>query len=153
MRALNKLVPLFLLLLAAGVPGFGQTVEKEKALSSDIVSSIRSSPAFAEVLLRKTELRADLESFLADYTEQNPKILDARFELAALDKAIDRLFSVRPSELSKLTLALGKMLVRKAGLEADLLRLGRTYNDDHPEVKRLKRKIEIYETSIKEILG
>jgi len=109
--------------------------------------------AFAEVLLRKTELRADLESFLADYTDQNPRVVDTRFELAALDKAVDRLFSVKPTELSKLTLALGKLLVRKAGLETDLSRIERAYSSDHPEVKRLKRKVEIYDSATNEILG
>lgn len=90
---------------------------------------------------------------LPDYTEQNPKIIDIRFELAELDKAVDRLYSVKPNELSKLTLALGKMLVRKAGLETDLARSRRSYSDDHPEVKRLKRRLEAYDTAIKEILG
>lgn len=114
---------------------------------------IRSSPAYAEVLLRKTELQADLESLLADYTEENPKIIDIRSELASLTKGIDRIFSVRPSETGKLTLALGKMIVRKAGLETDVKRLLRTYKPDHPEVLRLKRKVDIYDGAIKEILG
>lgn len=136
-----------------GSVGFGQTGDKGKGLSPETITSIKASPAYAEVLLRKTELKADLESLLADYTEQNPKIIDIRYELTELDKAIDRLYSVKPSELSKLTLALGKMLVRKATLETDLLRMGRSYNKDHPEVKRLSRRVEIYESAIKEILG
>lgn len=113
---------------------------------------IRSSAAYAEVLLRKTELQADLESFLGDYTEQNPKVIDARFELAALAKDLDRLFAVRPSETAKLTAALGKMIVRKAVLETELSRLMRSYNKDHPEVKRMKRKVEIFDSAIKEVL-
>jgi len=114
---------------------------------------IRSSAAYAEVLLRKTELLAELESVLSDYTEQNPKIIDVRFEIGALSKEIDRLFAVRPSETSKLSSALGKMMVRKAELESDLHRLQRTYSADHPEVKRMKRKVEIFAAAIKEILG
>jgi uncharacterized protein involved in exopolysaccharide biosynthesis len=113
---------------------------------------IRSSPAYAEILLRKTEIQADLEALLADYTEANPKIIDLRFELGSLDKALERVFSVRPSETSKLTLALGKMIVRKAELETDLNRLLRTYNKDHQEVKRMQRRVDIYDTAIKEIL-
>ncbi len=121
--------------------------------SPETINSIKGSPAFAEVLLRRADLRSDLESFLPDYTEQNPKIIDIRFELAELDKALDRLYSVKPTELSKLTLALGKMLVRKAGLETDLARVKRSYNDDHPDVRRLKRRLEAYDAAIKEILG
>ncbi len=104
-------------------------------------------------MLRKADLRSDLESLLPDYTEQNPKIIDIRFELSELDNALDRLFSVKPNELSKLTLALGKMLVRKAGLATELAHAKRSYNDEHIEVKRLKRRLEAYDTAIKEILG
>ena len=113
---------------------------------------IRSSPAYSEVLLRKTEVQADLEAFLADYTEANPKILDLRAELAALNKSIERIFAVKPAETGKLTLALGKLLIEQATLQTDLARLQRTYNQEHIEVKRAKRKLEIFESAINEIL-
>ncbi len=117
------------------------------------VGPIRSSAAYAEVLLRKTELQAELESLLSDYTEQNPKIIDIRFELAALAKDIDKMFAVRPSETGKLTAALGKLVIKKVGVETELSRMLRSYAEDHPEVKRMKRKVEIYSSAIKEILG
>lgn len=113
---------------------------------------IRSSPAYAEILLRKTELKADLEAFAADYTEANPKLLDIRFELSSLDRDMERLFAIRPSETSKLTLALGKLIVRKAAIATDLNRLSRSYNKDHPEVKRAAKKVEIFESAIREVL-
>lgn len=113
---------------------------------------IRSSPAYSEVLLRKTELQADLEAFLADYTEANPKIIDIRFEIASLDKSLEKIFGVKPSETGKLTLALGKLIVKRASLETEYARLLRTYNADHPEVKRAKRRVEIFDSAIKEVL-
>lgn len=113
---------------------------------------IRSSAAYSEVLLRKTQLQADLEAFLADYTEANPKILDLRAELAAINRAVERIFAVKPAETGKLTLALGKLLVEQAALQTDLTRLQRSYSADHAEVKRAKRKLEIYENAINEIL-
>ena len=114
--------------------------------------TIRSSPAYAEVLLRKTELQAELEAYAADYTEANPKLLDIRYELGLLDREMERLFAVRPLETSKLTLALGKLIVRKAAIATDLNRLSRSYNKDHPEVKRTAKKVDIFEAAIKEIL-
>ncbi|CAN5347363.1 hypothetical protein BH10ACI3_BH10ACI3_14250 [soil metagenome] len=116
------------------------------------VGPIRSSAAYAELLLRKTEIQADLESLTADYTEQNPKILDLRFELAALDKMQERMFAIKPSETGKLTLALGKLIVRKAALDTELAHLSRSYNKDHPEVKRMTKKVEIYDAAIREVL-
>ncbi len=113
---------------------------------------IRSSPAYSEILLRKTELQADLEAFLADYTEANPKIIDLRFELASLDKQLERVFAVKPSETGKLTQALGKLIVRRAAVDTEHARLLRTYSGDHPEVKRAKRRLEIFDAAIKEII-
>ena len=88
-----------------------------------------------------------------DYTEQNPKVIDAREELRFLVGDLDRIFAVRPSEVARLTEALGKMIVRRAALEADVERLMRTYSKDHPNVKRAKRKAAIFESAIREILG
>ncbi len=103
--------------------------------------------------MRKTELEAELESLLVSYTEDFPKIKEIRFEIDSLKKELERLSAVKSAESSKLTLALGKLMVRKAELETDLWNLRKKYDDNHPEVKRAKRKIEIYESAIKEILG
>ena len=113
---------------------------------------VTSSPAYSEVLLRKTDLLADLESFLADYTEANPKILDLRFEIGVLDRSMARILAVKPAEAGKLTLALGKLLVRHASLETDLARLSRTFSKEHTEVMRAKKRVEIFDNAIKEIL-
>ena len=121
-------------------------------LQANDTGPIRSSAAYSEILLRKTEIQADLESFLEDYTEANSKIVDLRVEMNVLDKSLEKVFAVKPTETAKLTLALGKLIVRKATLETDLARLIRSYNKDHPEVKRARRRVEIFETAIKEVL-
>jgi len=122
------------------------------AYSQTEVGPIRSSAAYSEALLRKTQLQADLEAFLADYTEQNPKILDIRAELAAINKSLEKIFAVKPSETDKLTLALGKLIVQKAAAETDVARLLRSYSNEHAQVKRAKRRLEIYENAVNEIL-
>ena len=122
------------------------------AAAQNEAGPIKSSPAFAEVLLRKTELAADLDAVSEQYTEQNPRILDLRFEIAALDRSLEKIYGVKPSETGKLTLALGRLIVKKAELETNLNRLSRSYNKDHQEVKRAKRRVEIFENSINEIL-
>ena len=153
MSILKHLILAIALVPAAFVFGLGQTVERNKdVLPAESVNAIKSSAAFAEILLRKTELQADLEAFSADYTEANPKIIDLRVELNSLDRSLEKLFAVKPTETAKLTLALGKLIVRRAALETDLSRLTRSYNKDHPDVKRMERKVEIYDSAIKEVL-
>lgn len=113
---------------------------------------IRSSAAYAEILLRKTELQAEIESVMSEYTEENPRLIDMRFELASLDRSLAKVFAVRPSETGKLTQALGKLIVKKASLETEQARLARRYDAQHPEIKRARRRVEIFENAINEIL-
>jgi len=113
---------------------------------------IRSSPAYAEILLRTTELKAELESISDDYTDTSFRVMDLRLELDTLNKAASRILAVRPSDSGKLTLALGKLLVRKAALDAELARLARNYKPEHTDVKRTKKKADVFESAIREIL-
>lgn len=153
-----KLKVLFVMLLMPVLAGiaFGQKnsgAEASKTPLPPTANPARQTPAFAEILLLKTELESDLESLLVDYTDEYPKIKEARFQLSVIQKDMERLLAVKPAEVSKLTLALGKLLARKVAIETDLWALRAKYNDEHPEVKRAKRKLEIFEAAIKEILG
>lgn len=139
-------IRIFLLLVAIVLPTAMQAQQTPDA------GPIRSSAAYAEVLLRKTELLADLDSFLETYTEANPRVVDARFELASLDRSLEKVFAVKATETGKLTLALGKLIVKRAALETEANRLAKSYNADHPELKRAKRRVEIFDAAIKEIL-
>jgi hypothetical protein len=115
--------------------------------------NIRSTPAYAEVLLRKTELTAELESLLMTYTEEYPKVVDLRRELEVLKPEIDRLFTVKTGDSGKLTTALGRLILGKVSHAAELKKLQTQFQDAHPDVKKEKRMVEIYEAAIKEILG
>jgi len=151
---MSRVLSLILLLIAASVMAAGQTVQGNAPKQPvRIDSHVTSSPAFAELLLRRTELEAGLDSLLIDYTEDFPKVLESRQGLLYIERESLRLSRVKPPDASKLTLALGKLIVRKIELELDLWNLLRTYKDEHPDVKRAKRKVEIFETAIKEILG
>ena len=123
-----------------------------KTAPASTAQAVKSSAAYAELLLRKTERESELEEFLIDYTEEFPKVKEIRFELGLIQKELDKILAVNASESGKLTLALGKLIVRKVEIETDLWNLRRQYNDEHPEAKREKRKAEIYERAIKEIL-
>ncbi len=146
----------FLLAAVLTVSGYSQGGAKSRPAtqpSPSSVQTIRSTPAYAEVLLRKTELESDLESLLVDYTEDYPKIKEGRLELGLIKKEMDRLLAIKPADSPKLTLALGKLIVRKIALQTELESLLQQYKEGHPDVKRARRKVEIFEQAIKEILG
>lgn len=148
----QRFIFIALLLVFSSAVCFSQT--KTKPITATTVSSnqIKSSPAYAEILLRKTELLSELESLLVEYTEEYPKVRELRFETELLQKELDKLLAINPAESSKLSAALGKLMVRKCELESELFSLRKEFNDQHPDVKRAKRKLEIFEAAIKDIL-
>jgi hypothetical protein len=111
-----------------------------------------SSPAYAELLLKKTELQSELEALVLEYTEEFPKVKELRYVQGLLDRDIVRISKVKPTESGKLTLALGKLMLRRIELETDMWKLQNNYKDEHPDVKRARRKVEIFESAISEIL-
>jgi hypothetical protein len=139
----------------AAASGFAQANSKaaKPAVGPDDLRAAKSSPAYAEVLLRKTELEADLESLLLDHTEEFPQIKDARMELELLRSETDRLLAVKAADAQKLSAALGRLILAKIGHQTKLRQLRVQYSDDHPVVRRQRKTVEVYEAAIKEILG
>ena len=131
--------------LIAAIPAVGQ-VKKQ----ANVDRRVQSTPAYSEILLRETELRADVEVLLADYTDDFPKVKESRYALELIRKEKARLSSVDPEKLS---MALGKIINRKVDAEVELWRLQQGLADEHPNVKRAKKKVEIFEAAIREILG
>jgi hypothetical protein len=129
---------------------FGQPTGKKTASAVQTANPVKATPAYAELLLRKAELESDIESFLVSYTEEYPKLKESRYELSLLDKDLTKLLA--QTDASRLTLALGKLLVRKNQLETDLWGLQNKFGKDHPEVKRASRKVASFQNAIKEIL-
>lgn len=153
----NRLLLAVVIATAASIVNFPAEAEAQKAQAATPIqadpSAVRSSPAFAELILRKTELESELEALIIEYTEVFPKVIALRHEVGLINKEVERVLAIKPAEAGKLTLALGKLMVKKVENETALWSLLKTYKDEHPEVKRAKRKVEIYEKAIKEILG
>ncbi len=143
-----------LVLLMMVVGGQAQrTIERKVDLADRATADYKTSAAYAEVRLRRAELESDLEAFLQEYTEEYPRVKEIKISLELLQKEADRLPAAASRGSQGLTLALGKLMVRKVELETDLRRLLENLQPAHPDVKRAKRKVEIYEAAIKEILG
>jgi hypothetical protein len=150
----RKIFFLTISVLLLGVAAAAQKPAAAKPAPERVeIPSAAASAAYAELLLRKTELQSELESMVQEYTEDYPKVKELRFILALFDRDIARLAKVKAVDAGKLTVALGKLMVRRIELETDLWNLQRNYKDEHPEVKRAKRRAEIYESAIIEIIN
>ena len=147
-----KFASLFCLIL--GSAAFNQLHSQTKPqIKPPVESTVRSSAAYAELLLRKTDLEAQLESLLMEYTEDYPKVRDLRVELEVLKPEVDRILLVKPADAGKLSQALGRLILGKVEHATVLKKLQVQLQDAHPSVKKEKRMVEIYEAAIKEILG
>lgn len=150
-----RLTAIFFFSILLALTAAAQKTVRPKVEPTPITANahLSSSAAYAEILLRQTELESELESLILDYTEDYPKIKENRQALEVLRREVLRIAVAKPADSSKLTSALGKLVVRKVDVEMDLWRLSQNYADNHPEVRRAKRKVEIFEKAIKEILG
>lgn len=127
-----------------------QNVAGQTAAGKARAESVKFSPAYAEVLLRRAELQSEIESLLESYTEDYPKVKESRYELGLLQKDFDKLLA--QTDVSKLTQALGKLIVRRAELNTTLWALQSRLGAEHPEVKRARRKAEFFDNAVKEIM-
>ena len=115
--------------------------------------SSKATAAYAEIALRRADVEAELESLLVEYTDEFPKVRELKYSLTRVDAEVARLAAIKSAERDRATSALGKLMVRKVEAELELWKLSQDYADNHPEVRRAKKKVEIYERAIKEILG
>ena len=144
---------LTVVVLCAAAISFAQATTAGKTeVVGALPASTTSSPAYAELLLKKTELQADLEALVLEYTEDYPRVKEIRATLLLCDREMLRLARVKTTDSGRLTLALGKLMAKKIDVETELWRLLQTYKDEHPEVKRARKKVEIFENAIAEIL-
>ena len=150
MKIIILLIPVVLLVTA--VSTFGQTRPKPTATPA-IAQAARSTAAYAEIALKRAEVEAELESLLVDYTDEFPKVKELKHALQRIDSEGTRLASIKAGDHDRATIALGKLMVRKVEAEVDLWKLQQQYADEHPDVRRAKKRVEIFDKAIKEILG
>lgn len=148
LRTRVKMWSMVILIVLTAFAADGQVREKRAE-----TKPVHGSPAYAELALKRVQATAELESLLVEYTEEFPKIKELKFLLSCINIEISRLEALRTADIGRATIALGKLMSLKIDGEVELHRLSETYADEHTEVKRAKKKVEIFEKAIKEILG
>jgi len=132
------------------VSALGQTQARAVPTTAQ---AAKATAAYAEVALRRADIEAELESLLVEYTGEFPKVKELKYALARIDVEGTRLDSIKPADRDRASAALGKLMIRKVEAEVELWKVQGDYADTHPDVRRAKKKVEIYEKAIKEILS
>lgn len=69
-----------------------QVAEQERIVSASTSNGVpMTNPAVAALLVRRAELEAKVKGYTEEYTEKNPKLIDARGQLAQINKELSRL--------------------------------------------------------------
>lgn len=148
----TRTVVIAIALVTLSVAAAAQAPAEPKVDATALPGWTTSSSAYAELILKKTDLQAELEGLVIEYTDEYPRVKEIRLVILLIDRETSRLAKVKASDAGKLTEALGKLMARKVDLESELWRLQANYKDEHPEVKRAKKRIEIFENAIGQIL-
>ncbi len=143
---------LFVLFFSVSVSAQIDEKKPKVEYSTSTSKAIKSSPAYAELILRRTAIRAELEELLVSFTEDFPKVKDARAEIDLINFELSRLLDTKVLDSCRLSESLGKLMMKKIDIELELKVLSQKYNADHPSILRAKRKLEIYDKAIIEIL-
>src|SRR5688572_1894983 len=99
----KTIVPVLALYILAGAGSvLAQKAPAEKPSNEAKPSaSVPASAAYAELLLKKTELQSELESLVMEYTEEFPKVKELRHVLTLIDRETGRLAKTKPNDSSK----------------------------------------------------
>ncbi len=81
--------------------------------STPTSKAIKSSPAYSALVFQRTVIKADLEEMLVTYTEDFPKVKDARHEIDLINFELTRLLDTKVTDSCKLSDSLGKLMLKK----------------------------------------
>ncbi len=152
MRFKTFCLPVFILLFFTSAV-FSQTKPPKAAPTPAPVSnSIKSSPAYIELTLYKANIEAELLDMLVEYTDEYPKVKELKLEVQFVQAELVSMQELGIATLPKLTESFAKLLLQKIRMQVDLAQLRAVHKDDHPDVKRAMRRVDIYEKAIKDVL-
>ncbi|HEV7644170.1 MAG TPA: hypothetical protein VGO50_09540 [Pyrinomonadaceae bacterium] len=152
MRFRTFCFPVFILLFFTSAVFSQAKPPKVAPTPAPLSGSIKSSPAYIELILHKANIEAELLDMQVEYTDEYPKVKELRLEVQFVQAELVSLQELNVSVLPKLTESLARLLLQKIRMQVDLAQLRAAHKDDHPDVKRAMRRVDIYEKAIKDVL-
>ena len=104
-------------------------------------NSIKLTPAYTALALRKVEIEIEKARLLTMYKERHPVILSKQAYLTALNREMAELSQVGEDKVERLTEAFGALLLRKVEAQVELENMLTMYMPDYPDVKNKKAEL------------
>ena len=114
-------------------------IEQEKIVKTQNASTRTSNPVIGQLLIRKSELEAQIKVFQTQYTEKNPKVISVREQLNEINKQIQILESANP--VTEAVSAVTPESVELKSLKKDLARLETELEVTQRELGRKKESL------------
>jgi uncharacterized protein involved in exopolysaccharide biosynthesis len=116
------------------------------------LSAPETTPAYAVLVLRKAKVEAELSELSDELTTQHPNLDSKRFELRALRREMAKIRAVETSHVSKLSSAVGNLILSKVALQVELNDLLVRLTPQHPDVTKKKNERGALAREIKNVL-
>jgi hypothetical protein len=143
---------IFLFSASAVISQTGKPPKAAPTPAPPAANRIKSSAAYIELALHKANIEAELVDMLVDYTDEYPRVKELKLETQYVQAELLSLQELDVSLLPKLTESFAKLLLQKIKMQVDLAQQRAVHKDDHPDVKRAIRRVDIYEKAIKDLL-
>ena len=142
----------FLVAIALVVSASGIVVGCEPKPAEYLLNAPETTPAYAVLVLRKAKVEAELSQLSEELTNEHPSLDSKRFELRAIKREMVKMRLVETSRASKLSSAVGNLILSKVGLEIELNDLRARLTPQHPDVTKKRSELAALEREIKNIL-
>lgn len=129
----------------------GTTIHAQQRAVAHRVRAIKTSPAYCLLVLEKVKAEANLYDFQARYFPSASGAEGKKQAVASLKREMQRLRAQPLSNVSLLTEAYGKLLLRKVELETRLADLGKLYTSDWPETKKTRYELAALKRELRQL--
>ena len=142
----------FLVAIALAVGASGIVVGCEPKPAEYLLSAPETTPAYAVLVLRKAKIEAELSQLTEELTNEHPTLESKRFELRAIKREMAKMRAVDTSRASKLSSAVGNLILSKVGLVVELNDLLARLTPQHPAVTKKRSELAALEREIENIV-
>jgi uncharacterized protein involved in exopolysaccharide biosynthesis len=141
-----------LVAIALAVGASGAVAGYEPQSVERLSSAAETTPAYARLVLRKATVESELADLSARVTNEHPSLESKRFELRAIDRELNMMRAFEASRVSKLSSAVGDLILSKVALQVELHRLKARVTPQHPLVAQKSDELAALEREIENVL-
>jgi uncharacterized protein involved in exopolysaccharide biosynthesis len=141
-----------LVAIALAVGASGIVVGNELQSADCLSSAPEATPAYGALVLRKAKVEAELSKLSQELTNEHPSLDSKRFELRAIRREMAKMRAVETPHVSKLSSAVGNLILSKVALQVELNDLLVRLKPQHSDVTKKEFELATLAREIENVL-